>query len=104
MLADKKPSLKKVLASFNPFSAMMYLETEDGKMPSGTPLIKVTSPDEKSFDVVVAAAQGVVHWVGTSHGYGTQTLLIAHEDGNGKRVCCTLYGHMEKYSKWKKFQ
>jgi len=37
----------------------MYLETDDGKMPAGTALIKVTAPDEKSFDVVVAAAQTV---------------------------------------------
>lgn len=59
MLVKKKPALKNVLAKFSPYSSMMYLETDDGKMPSGTPLIKVTSPDEKSFDVVVAAAQGV---------------------------------------------
>jgi len=54
MLVAKKPALKTVIAKFTPFSNMMYLETDDGKMAPGTPLIKIT--DDKGFSNVVAAA------------------------------------------------
>jgi len=54
MLVKKKPALKVVLANFKSFSSVMYLETDDGKMPSGTPLIKIT--DEKVFSNVIAVA------------------------------------------------
>ena len=54
MLVAKKPALKVIIAKFAPFSNMMYLETDDGKIASGTPLIKIT--DEKGFNNVVAAA------------------------------------------------
>lgn len=57
MLVKKKPGLKNVLAKFKDFGSMMYLETDDGKMAGGTPLIKIV--DEKGFNSVVAAATSV---------------------------------------------
>lgn len=57
MLVAKKPALKPVIAKFAPYSNLMYLETDDGKIPTGTPLIKIV--DEKGFSSVVAAAESV---------------------------------------------
>lgn len=79
MLVKKKPALKNVLTAFKPFSAMMYLETDDGKMPAGTALIKVTSPDEKSFDTVVAAA-GKVKGVKVTDQKGKKYLVEVGSD------------------------
>jgi hypothetical protein len=43
---------------------------------------------------VVAAAPGVVLYVGKATGYGDHMTIIGHFDGNGKQTACTLYGHM----------
>jgi hypothetical protein len=54
MVVKKKPSFKPVFVKFAPFSAIMYLETDDGKMSTGTPLIKITDP--KGFLDIIAIA------------------------------------------------
>jgi hypothetical protein len=68
MLDKKKPALKVIFAKLKSFSSMMYLETDDGKMSSGTPLIKIT--DDKGFSNVIAA-------VGT-----VKTAKITDQKGN----------------------
>jgi len=57
MLVAKKPALKTIIAKFAPYSNLMYLETDDGIIPTGTPLIKII--DEKGFASVVSVAESV---------------------------------------------
>lgn len=57
MVVKKKPSFKPIFAKFASLSAIMYLETDDGKMSVGTPLIKITDP--KGFIDIIEIANKI---------------------------------------------
>ena len=126
MLVKSKPALKVVVAKFTAFSSMMYLETDDGKMATGIPLIKIT--DDKGFISVVSAASSVktakvvdqkgnkfLVQVGTDKVYlyksGGRLQNVIDEDGNataaktpstaqqedGTRYCLEYYSINKKF-------
>ena len=44
MLVAKKPALKVIIPKLNPFAAVTYLETDDGKITGGVPMLKIVDP------------------------------------------------------------
>ena len=53
MLVKKKPALKVIIPKLTTFAAVTYLETDDGKISGGVPMLKIVDP--KSFIDAVSA-------------------------------------------------
>ena len=57
MLVKKKPALKIIIPKLNAFAAVTYLETDDGKIIGGVPLLKIVDP--KSFIDTISALTSI---------------------------------------------
>lgn len=52
MLVDKKPALKVIIPKLKNFAAVTFLETDDGKITGGVPMLKIVDP--KSFIAAIS--------------------------------------------------
>lgn len=57
MLVAKKPALKVIIPKLKDYATVTYLETDDGKMASGIPMLKIVDP--KSFSDAVSALSSI---------------------------------------------
>ena len=53
MLVAKKPALKVIIPMLKDFAAVTFLETDDGKITGGVPMLKIVDP--KSFIAAISA-------------------------------------------------
>jgi hypothetical protein len=57
MLVKKKPALKIIIPSLNAFAEVTYLETDDGKITGGFPMLKIV--DSKSFGDAITVLSSI---------------------------------------------
>lgn len=57
MLVAKKPALKVIIPKLTAFANVTYLETDDGKISGGVPMLKIVDP--KSFTDAIAALTSI---------------------------------------------